>query len=152
MSDRIQLVRAEPDDLAYIYDRMKPIEKKEIQLQGWGADWSARLTSNEVALVGKYDGEPAATFGVFDPSPEQASIYCWLVGTDRMTPVIKSVTYIARRFMHNVRSRYPGRHLVGEVWERYTTSVRWLELVGFKKTASRYLLNGEPFVILEWTQ
>ena len=152
MSERFQLLRAEPDDLTYIYDRMKEVEKREIQLQGWGRNWAGALTANQIALVGKYDGEPAATFGVFDPAPDQASVYCWLVGTDRMTPIIKSATYIARRFMQNVRTMYPGRYLVGEVWEKYETSVRWLEMVGFKRTASRYELNGEPFIILEWKQ
>jgi len=141
--------QATVEDLLFIYDNMKEVEREELRHQGYDRiQFAAHHAHSDVALVGKYRGEPFCAFGVIDYG--NAFLSVWLLGTPEMTKHIKVATRQARVFMGQMCKLYPGQRFAGEVWEQYQTSVRWLEMIGFKKTASRYWKNGEPFMLMEW--
>lgn len=143
------IVDATLDELLFIYDHMKPIEQDELHHQGYDRNgFAAHHIHSDVAMVCKYQGVPICGFGVIDSG--NAFLSVWLLGTPEMTKNIKMVTRQARLFMGQMGKLFPGQRFAGEVWEKYSTSMKWLELVGFKRTASRYWKNGEPFMLMEW--
>lgn len=137
-------------DAAFIYDNLKPIEREELDLQGQGRDHVIGWSRHRHAFVVRVEGVPVATMGAREPDLNSPNLYLWMVGTPQQRRHMVEGTRLARVWMARMRDEFPGYHMLGEVLERYAMSVRWLETIGFRRTGSRYLLNGETFVIMEW--
>jgi len=140
MSVAISFDRASLEDARWFSKLMREEDRQEVLALGetleGGLMQSIHLSLGDVWIV-RFNGEPAALFGIVTCSILTGYVVPWLVTTKVIDQFPKTFFTLSRRILHLMRHRYAlmGNH----VDARYEKALRWVRRLGFSVHAAQAL-------------
>lgn len=139
--------RLNRDDLRFVWRNLRLYDLLELTLQGYDDKNVMRALNNPVALSGKYRSDPFCVFGCHET---EGTVFIWFFATNDFARHWRKIHKVSTQFIQEVRQRFPGKHVLVEVWEAHEESMRWLKRIGFERTNHYRVVKGETLRILEW--
>ena len=143
LSGKYDLILPNRAQVMSVATNLRKADHEEVTAtHGEGTDVAARvyeswLVSRDTVRVGTANGEPFCVFGVYRKSLIAGSATPWLVGTPELEKHYRRFARVSRAVVGYWQQAFP--HLENYVDARNTTSIRWLQWLGFQ------LYYPEPF-------
>ena len=142
----IEIDKLSRPDLEHIWANIRDHDRRELKLFGYPDAVPLAHLDQRVALVGRVDGVPVITFGLYEG---ERTVVVWAFATPEITKYWKSATQGARALLDWAQVEYPDRPILALVWDGHDASKRWLGRMGFEPTKHRFRRDGEGMTWME---
>lgn len=129
-----------------IWKKARKIDKEEFSIQGVTDSNIYVLLEQRAAFVGKVGSKPVAAFGF---SESVNTLWIFFLATDEINNHMKTFTKGAKAYLIWMRDKYPMKRILVRVWDKHSTSIRWLKHLGFEYTNFSYGPTDERFEVYE---
>lgn len=143
---RVRIIPASPAHVGRIANRMRGIDRMEVQAKGRGAKAAVRLSlrSSTWACTAMLDGEPVAMFGVVAASLIEDKGRPWFLGSDDVYRNGRAMLSIGPRVIERMHGDF--RRLENVVSSGNVRAIRLLRRWGFTVEGEEIMAGGVPFV------
>lgn len=129
----------------YVIDNCRVADQLEYMLTGYTKkELLNKYEELEDGIIGTYYNRPFLCAGTYVIDDE---VWYWFFATPVVKDFFLKITREAENLIQRSMKKHPNKRHVVQVWSKHTQSVKWLNILKYKKFSSYYVGDEEIYLV-----